>query len=126
MVIPALNLPVDQVRGIGEKRAALLNSVGVGTISDFLLRIPRRHIDRRKVAQLSNLPSGMETTVVGRVVSSGYLRGKRPRFVMKLEVGTELIECIWFGRVGFIGKAFQVGDMVAVGGKVMPYGGVPR
>ena len=126
MVIPALNLPVDQVRGIGEKRAALLNSVGVGTISDLLLRIPRRHIDRRTVAQLSDLPSGTETTVVGRVVSSVYLRGKRPRFVMKLEVGTELIECIWFGRLGFIGKVIQAGDMVAVGGKVMRYGGRPQ
>lgn len=40
MTIPSLNIPVEAVRGIGQKRSALLRPAGVETVSDLRLRGP--------------------------------------------------------------------------------------
>ncbi len=126
MTIPSLNIPVEAVRGIGQKRSALLRSAGVETVSDLLLRVPRRHIDRSAVAPTADLPIGVECTVVGTVVSAGALPGKRPRFVVALHDGSGRIDCVWFGGVRFLHRAFQKGDLVAVAGKVERFGGRPQ
>lgn len=126
MTIPSLNIPVAEVRGVGQKRSALLRSAGIETVSDLLLRIPRRHIDRRTMAPAADLPAGTETTVVGTVVSAGVVPGKRPRFIVTLHDGSGRVDCVWFGGVKFLHRAFQKGDVVAVGGKVERFGGRPQ
>lgn len=113
MRIPSLQIPILDVRGVGPRRAALLRDAGMETVSDLLLRIPRRHVDRSVIAPDEDPPDG-EATIIGAVVSAGHVPGKRPRFVMTLKSGPRRLECVWFGGLRFIG--FRKGDIVAVAG----------
>jgi len=62
-----VDIPVDRLRNIGEKRTAALGSMGIDNIFDLLTWYPRRYIDRTKRVDLSDLTVGEEAAVFGEV-----------------------------------------------------------
>ncbi|MBT8462664.1 MAG: hypothetical protein KJO44_09115, partial [Gemmatimonadetes bacterium] len=46
-------VPVDQVKGIGPKIMKKINGAGVESVSDLLLHVPRRYLDRSQIFDLS-------------------------------------------------------------------------
>ncbi len=78
-------IPVTRLRGVGPKRAAALEQVGVTTVFDLLTHYPRRYIDRTREALLSELRIGEEATVFVRVASATTRRTKRGQSMTTVE-----------------------------------------
>ncbi|MFB0515743.1 MAG: ATP-dependent DNA helicase RecG [Candidatus Neomarinimicrobiota bacterium] len=114
--------PVQYVKGIGPVRAEALAEVGIMTVADLLYYFPRRYLDRRNVALISDLRIGEQATVLARVVGQGikYTR-HRKFFQVTVTDDSGTLACVWFHGLEWMQKRFRVGDRVAVHGKVEFY-----
>jgi ATP-dependent DNA helicase RecG len=75
-----LSTPLQYVKGVGPRRAADLERVGLRTVEDLLLRFPLRYEDRAALVPIKSLRPGQVATVVGEVLSSGVRATRRPGF----------------------------------------------
>jgi ATP-dependent DNA helicase RecG len=94
----ALDDPLQYLKGVGPRRAALFEHLGVRTVEDLLRHYPRLWQDRRETADL-RLPTATGLVVVrGRVLrSSAY--GAGPRLALyKAQLATAhgKVGCVWF------------------------------
>ena len=113
-----LDLPIDSVRGVGAKRAAVLNEAGIFTLGDLFWYRPRRYLDRSRVLPIARAPMGEEVTLVGQVRSTSFVPGKRPRFVLVVEDESDDITCTWFSGGRYMQRNFEEGDELALSGKI--------
>ncbi len=122
MAVSPLDTPVQYLRGIGPKRAALLERIGVKTVGQLLYLLPRRYIDRSRVAAIGELRVGNEVTVVGRILTVSSRRTRRRRQIVSLLLrdGTGTIEVLWFNRPG-LQELFRPGQELLVSGTVTAY-----
>jgi len=118
-----LKTPVQYLKGVGPRRAALFKSVGVETVEDLLQYIPRRYLDRSTVTPISQLRPQQSATVIGRVETAGFQRGRRRRFTVILSDRTGFLNCTWFHGLEYLPKRFQIGVTVAVSGTVTLFQG---
>jgi len=75
-----LATPLQFVKGVGPRRAADLERVGLLTVEDLLLRFPLRYENRAALVQVKSLRPGQVATVLGEVLSSGLRMTRRPGF----------------------------------------------
>ncbi len=118
-----LGTAVQYLKGVGPRRAALLKAVGVETVEDLLSYIPRRYLDRSSVTPIAKLKSNEQVTVVGKVETFGFQKGRTPRFVVILSDESGFLNCTWFHGLEYLPKVFHVGDTVVVSGPVTFYRG---
>ncbi|MEN6368621.1 MAG: hypothetical protein ABFD77_02860, partial [Thermotogota bacterium] len=64
-----LTTPVAGLRGVGAKRAELLEKLGVLTVEDLLYYLPRRLEDRTRFVSIGSLKSGDEAVVRGKILA---------------------------------------------------------
>ena len=123
-VSPSIGLTdsVQYVKGIGPVRAEALQEVDVNTVEDLLYYFPRRYLDRRSVSPIRDLRIGEQATVLGRVTGKGMKYPRRRKF-FQVTIGDDsgTLTCVWFRGFEWIQDRFQVGDRVAVHGKVEFY-----
>jgi ATP-dependent DNA helicase RecG len=83
----ALTQPVQYVRGVGPKRAALLAKLNLQTVTDLLWCLPIRYEDRRRLTPLGLLRIGQRQTFYGvvRAAQSVPQRRGKPIFMLSLE-----------------------------------------
>ena len=112
---------VKYLKGVGPRKAEILNENQINTIFDLFYYIPRRYIDRSQITPVKDLVDGMTATIMGTVIGFGITRGRRSRFVVILEDGEDYIELIWFSGYRYLEKAFAMGDVVLAAGKVTYY-----
>jgi len=62
-----LNDSIAAIRGIGPKKAQLLNNISINSVEDLLNHFPRGYQDRREVTPLSNLQNGVPSLTCGIV-----------------------------------------------------------
>ena len=113
--------PVQFVRGVGPKRAALLQKLHVQTVHDLLWCLPLRYEDRRQITPLGLLRTGTRETFRGTVVthsSQARPRGK-PVFAMLLQDESGPLTCKWFQtRPTYLQERFPVGTRVVGSGMI--------
>jgi len=119
-----LNTSIQFLKGIGEKRAQALNKVGIYTIGDLLQYYPRRYLDRSNITPIRNLRPNDAATVVGKIVTQGIKKGTRSRFIVLLSDNTGFLNCVWFHQIPYWQKLFNVGQTLAVSGKIGYFGGL--
>lgn len=85
---PLWNLPIQYAKGVGPKRAALLEKVGVRTVEDALWFLPWRYEDRSVITPIGQLHPGMTRTICGTIRRTTLKRTAR-RGMMILEVTVE-------------------------------------
>src|SRR5262245_61879887 len=73
-------MPLQFLKGVGPRRAADLERVGLHTVEDLLYRFPIRYEDRGSFQTIASLRPGVSASVVGEVVASGVRPTRRPRF----------------------------------------------
>ncbi len=114
--------PVRYLRGIGPKRAELFRRLGVNSVRDLLLLVPRRYIDRSRVLPVRSLRVGDEATVIGRIVAASVRRTRTFRRLVSIRVtdGTGTIEAVWFNRPDLADR-FRAQQEVMLSGKVTSY-----
>ncbi|MEZ4701860.1 MAG: ATP-dependent DNA helicase RecG [Rhodothermales bacterium] len=125
MPIDILTGPLELIPGIGPRKAEVLAEANMRTVRDLLHFFPRRYLDRSTIVPIRRLdPSTGPATVVGRVLSMGIVPGGRmKRFELTVEDAEGgRLKCVWFQRVGWIGRVFKQGERVAFHGKVQAFG----
>lgn len=117
-----LDTPVQFLKGIGPKRAALLAKLGVETVGQLLFHVPKRYVDRSKTLPIRRLAPGDEVTVFGRIAATGSRRTKTYKQLVSCLVRDEsgMIEAVWFGRPDLKDR-FRTGQEIMVSGKVTLY-----
>jgi ATP-dependent DNA helicase RecG len=114
-----LDTPVTYLKGVGPARAEALKRLGVLTAGDLLYHIPHRYEDASTIAPISSLETGMQGTVVGRVVSKGVLPTRKGLRIFQavLKDDTGMIEVSWPGQP-FLDRTISKGDVLLVSGTV--------
>src|SRR5690242_9251628 len=87
------------LKGIGPKRAAALEKLGIHSVRDLLYFFPRRYEDRSRLRTMGELRPGETVTVSGEISS---VRLKRIRHLTLLEVVagdlTGFVHAVWFNQ----------------------------
>ena len=130
---PALRLdtPIQYCKGIGPKRAEMLQKLGISTVEDALAYLPWRYEDRGNLKKIGRLSYGSYETVSGEVVSAEVVSTKRQRvkiFELLITDKSGMLIGSWFNQA-FMQKMFRKGQKVILSGivKANPYkGGLPQ
>ncbi len=114
----ALTLGIEEIKGVGAKRAAVLNEVGIHTLGDLFYYLPRRYLDRSRTLPMASAPIGQEVTLIGHVRQMRFVPGRKPRFVLVVEDESDDIACTFFQGGRYLQRNFKEGDELAISGKV--------
>jgi ATP-dependent DNA helicase RecG len=118
--VDPLQSPLQYLKGVGPRRAADLQRVGLVTIEDLLYRFPIRYEDRGSFGTIAALRPGAAASIVGEVVSCGVRPTRRPRFKifeMLLRDRTGSLRAVWFNQP-FLSDVFHPHQRVILYGKL--------
>ena len=103
-------VPVERVKGIGPARAKKLGELGIESVADLLLHVPRRYLDRSQVFDLSDVPLGEEVTIGGVVSSLNKRHLSRKRVMTRATItdGTAAVNVVWFNPYLRISEGAEV------------------
>ena len=96
-----LETPLQYLKGVGPRRAADLQRIGLATIEDLLYRFPLRYEDRGHLQPISDLTPGQHVAIAGRIQSSGLRTTRRPGFkIFEALVGDSSgsIRAVWMNQ----------------------------
>ena len=110
-------MPIQFLKGVGERRADLLKRLNIQTAGDLLYHVPHRYDDASTITPIASVDVGKEVTVIGRVISKGILPTRKGlrifQAVLKDESG--MIEAAWPGQP-FLDRSIQKNDVLLVNG----------
>ncbi|MCD4733459.1 DEAD/DEAH box helicase, partial [bacterium] len=110
-------------KGVGPARAKLLARLGIGSVAELLLHLPRDYQDRRRLTKIARLKVGEQAAVVGELTNLENRRSKRgSRLLGLLSDGTGSVMLTWFNAT-YLSKILRVGTKLVAFGKVTLYNG---
>lgn len=113
-----LHTPVQYVRGVGPQRAELLQRLGILTVYDLLLTMPRDVIDLSRLSRLSELDEEHEHSLAGEVVDrqSRLLSQGRTLTSILLRAPDGYVRAVWFNQPYMLQK-FRPHDRILISGQ---------
>lgn len=117
---PSLQDPLQYIKGVGPKRAVLLEKLDIDNVEDCLYFLPFRYEDRSRVKKVDQLVAAEQVTCLLHVVDSGAFRiGRRRKIyemVLKDETGT--IRAKWFHfNEKYLQGRYPAGTRILLSGK---------
>jgi len=111
------------IRGVGQRKAALLESCGIYTVRDLLYGFPRTYEDRRNRAKVDSLKEGEAAVFVANVVSVSkkpayYAKGRKTPLYILVGDETGAVEIVFFNS--------KYMDRIFVKGKSFVFFGTPQ
>ncbi len=93
-------IPVERLKGVGDKKLASLRDVGVETVLDLLTTYPRRWVDRTNEARISDLIPGNEALVLVTVrsVTKRSMRNRRTMVEALVVDGSGRLHVVFFNQ----------------------------
>ena len=122
-----LKTPVKFLKGVGERRALLLEKeLGISTIGELIEYYPFRYNDRTKIYKISELNSEMSYVQVQGVIQAVEAEGTKYKRRLKayLRDDTGVIELVWFNSVDYHKNRLHSGERYTVYGKPNLFGGM--
>jgi ATP-dependent DNA helicase RecG len=119
----SLSSPLDQIPGIGPKRAQALADRGIATIEDVLFHLPSRYQDWRTHSTIAQLVPGTSVVVEGvlSAVRERPMRGSRWRRLVSAtltDAAGAKLQLVWFNLPSYMRGRMPEGQQVAVFGRV--------
>ena len=117
----ALQTSLRFLKGIGPKRAAQLEGLGLKTVEDLLYHLPFRYEDRRQLKKIRAATIGAEESFVGTLVSlekKFIPRRRRSILLGALADESGSLGLIWYHAPPYIAERLQKGRQLLVHGKV--------
>lgn len=114
-----LDIPLKEIKGIGEKLLEKLNGVGIETVADILWFTPVRIEDWNNPTDISELkPDGFYVVrgVIEKITERRIWARKMSIVEAIIGDGTGSVRAVWFNQV-YIKRGFAKGDEVIVSGK---------
>ena len=117
-------IPVREVRRVGDKRAEALAAIEISSVLDLITHYPRRYIDRTRQADVAGMRMGEESLVLARVDSVRARRTRHGRALVELEVddGTGALRVTFFNQA-WRARQLPVGTEALFFGKLDSYRG---
>jgi len=116
---------IRYLKGIGPKKAALFQKLGIYTIEDLLYYFPRRYQDRSSFTTISQLKEDQIQTVKAVILAKGGRNSFRRKGFSITEVAVAdasgRISCVWFNQP-YLKDYFKVGQSLVLYGKIERYG----
>ncbi len=121
-----LDTPIEFLKGVGPKKAALLNTeLQIFTFRDLLYQFPYRYIDKTSFQRIIEL-----TDQSGQVQLKGVLRrlsvvgaGRKRRLIGRLRDETGGTDLVWFTGIHWLQKKLEIGKAYVVFGRVNEFNG---
>ena len=112
-----LEMPVQFLKGVGERRADLLKRLNIQTAGDLLFHVPHRYDDASTITPIASVDVGQEATIIGRVVSKGILPTRKGLRIFQAVVRDDsgMIEAAWPGQP-FLDRSIQKNDVLLLNG----------
>ena len=112
-----LEMPVQFLKGVGERRADLLKRLNIQTAGDLLYHVPHRYDDASTITPIASVDVGKEVTIIGRVVSKGILPTRKGLRIFQAVLRDEsgMIEAAWPGQP-FLDRSIQKNDVLLING----------
>lgn len=115
-----LNDSISILKGMGKKRAELMQKLNINTLGDLLYFFPRRYEDRRRVERVMTAPFDkevlLELTVTGSKLA-GNPRAKKSPLLVLCEDNTGTVELVFFNGK-YLQRTFTPGKRITVYGKI--------
>lgn len=114
-----LSTPVAYIKGIGDKRAALFQKLGVYTAGDMVFFYPRNYEDRRKVTAIMDVAINEVATIRGKIIEIEEYQPSQRMYILKvwLQDASGIMPVIWFNQK-YLKKNFSRGMELLVRGKL--------
>ncbi len=113
--------PLQYVKGIGPKRAAALNEIGLSTVNDLLYYFPRDYLDRSKIVRTADLKqhveAGKPVTIFAEVFRQEARRARKTNkmiFFLTVKDESGFLTCVWFEGFQWYKDAFEKGELLAL------------
>jgi ATP-dependent DNA helicase RecG len=116
----ALATPLQFLKGVGPRRAADLEKVGLVTVEDLLYRFPLRYEDRSRLLPIASLKPGQHVSISGRILSCGLRSTRRPGFKIfeaLVSDASGTVRATWLNQP-FLRDVFTTGQHVVLYGAV--------
>jgi ATP-dependent DNA helicase RecG len=109
---------IAELPGIGPGRQKVLESLGIRSVIDLLLYIPRRYIDRKATVRVSDLTHGEIQTVAGEVVCVEVKRsGRKTLTLARVRDASGTVTCVWFNQP-YLKNSLRRGRRYVLSGQV--------
>ena len=121
-----LTSDIKFLKGVGEVRARSLNKLGIFTVYDLLMHIPRGYDDQSTVTKIAELRVNEKATVLGRIDNVTERQTRYGAAVVTAIVSDDsgTMQLNWFGR-GYLSGKLKSGARVFASGKIgFAYGGM--
>jgi len=118
--VTSLDTPLQYLKGVGPRRAADLQRVGLSTVEDLLDRFPIRYEDRGSFQTISALRPGVSASIAGEIISCGIRPTRRPRFKifeMLVRDRTGALRAVFFNQP-FLNDVFHPHQRVILFGRL--------
>jgi ATP-dependent DNA helicase RecG len=89
--------PVTSISGVGESRAQALRRLGITTVGELMLHLPREYEDRRQVVPVSQAAGGERAVIRAAVVAQDYF-GRRRTLKVYVRDDSGVAALLCFGR----------------------------
>ena len=111
-------ISVSELKGFGEKRINSLKKHGINSVTDLIRIFPRKHYDRSKIMNLSEVPPNIEKeiTIFGKITDISVFTTKTRLRITTLTINDEtgIARAKWFGPQ-YIESRFKKDDMLLFG-----------
>ena len=99
-LVMLLNEPITAIKGIGEKKAQILNNLGIFTVEDIVEYFPRDYEDRSDVRKIDQLVEDEENTFFAWVdnMPENVHIGKMSITKVRLSDETGKINAVWYNQ----------------------------
>jgi ATP-dependent DNA helicase RecG len=121
-----LNKPVRYLKGVGPKKATLLNKIGVNTIYDLITYYPRTYEDRAHLKLIGQIQDGEFTTIQATVIEHKIIPTHKGKRLLKiiLSDGTGKASLVCFNQF-YLKDYLTKGTTIIISGKFeRTFGGV--
>src|SRR5215210_2363154 len=114
-----LSTPAKFLKGVGPVRGEALKRLGVYMAGELLFHIPHRYEDASTISPIASIETGMDATIIGRVISKGVLPTRKGLRIFQAVVKDEtgMIEVSWPGQP-FLDRSIAKGDVLLLTGTV--------
>jgi ATP-dependent DNA helicase RecG len=116
-----LSDPIQYVKGVGPKRATVLEKAGFATVEDLIYHLPFRYEDRRLVSPLDQTSMGETVTLFGRITGAREIRmrgGRRSMLQATFQDETGWLTLVWFHQASYFKKRLDQEGRWVVHGRI--------
>lgn len=114
-----LEKSVQFIKGVGPRKAKILNKLGILSVNDLLYHFPYRYEDRRNLAKINGLKIGQIQTIHVRIVSSGLHYTRKGPVIFEAAAADETgnITLVWFNQP-YLKDKIKAGEEIILYGKI--------